>query len=316
MSAPPSSLAEVVGLATRWVAALAPMGGPPAPGEDLTELAGRLALSAWSGIGDRDQARRVGEQIGRQFAEANLTSPGVVGNVVTALGDHWLGRRPDPPDQDVDLTCVAAMQGSLAAGHAATVQRLLLAQQEAIHRATVAARVTTEQRLRHEASHDSLTGLANRALFLHRLDAALTDPDPTDQVAVCLLDLDQFTTVNATYGHLGGDLVLQVVAGRLAAAVEGTPALLARIDGDEFAVLLSGAEPLGTRGLDVRLLDSLRLPVPLGGRPPVQVRASAAVVELPAAQTDTNAVLRAADLALRAAKDPAPAPLPVRCPAE
>jgi diguanylate cyclase (GGDEF)-like protein len=302
---------EVVGLATRWVAALAPLGGPPATSENLTELAGRLALSAGTGIRDPDQAAKIGRQIGRQLAEANLTSPDAVGRAVIALGDHWLGRRPDPPSEGVDPACVTAMQGGLAAGHAAAVQRRLLAQQEAIHRATVAARNAAEQRLRHEANHDNLTGLANRMLFLDRLKAALAAPGPTDHVAVCLLDLDQFSTVNTAHGHLNGDLVLRAVAGRLAAALEGSPTLLARLDGDEFAALLSGAEPLGARNLDTRLLESLRQPVRLDGRPPVLVRASAAVVQLPAAQTDANAVLRAAELALRTVKDPGPSHLTV-----
>jgi hypothetical protein len=121
------------------VQVLAPVAGPPVTGEDLTELAGRLALTAGSGLHDPRDAARTGEQIGRQLAEANLTSPDAVRRAVTALGDHWLAPAPSP---GIDPTCVTAMQGGLAAGHADAVQRLLLAQQEAIHRAAVTARTT------------------------------------------------------------------------------------------------------------------------------------------------------------------------------
>jgi diguanylate cyclase (GGDEF)-like protein len=309
MNGAPSLLTRVVGLAKAWVEAWGPIGGSLATGEDLTELAGRLALAAGDGIHDRRQAARVGERIGRQLAEANLTSPEAVRHTVTVLGHHWLTgfvspREPaDPPVPEVDPACVAVMQGSLAAGHAAAVQRLLLAQQEAIHRATITARDDAEQRLRHEVTHDSLTGLANRSTFLHCLDAALLDPHPDDRVALCLLDLDGFTTVNVAHGPLGGDRVLRAVAQRLATAVEGSPALLARFGGDEFAVLLSGPPPLPAADLAARLLAALQQePVLVDGTQQVRVDASAGVVELPAARTKADAALRMADLALRTAK--------------
>jgi diguanylate cyclase (GGDEF)-like protein len=299
------SLTDLVGLASRWVQVLAPVAGPLTAGEDLAKLAGRLALDASSGLDDTGQAAHAGQLIGRQLAEANLTSPEAVSRAVVALGDHW--RQAAPPEP----ACVTAMQGGIAAGHARTVQQLLLTQQEAIHRATVAARSSAQDRLRYEAAHDRLTGLANRAHFLHLLDEALTGyQDNSDgRILLCLLDLSGFATVNLVYGHRGGDRVLRSVAERLSTAVDGTATLLARFGGDEFAVLQHGPATgtgagLATSPIELatRLLSTLDPPIPLGGTREVQIVAHAGCVELVIGQTTLDDALHSADLALRARK--------------
>jgi diguanylate cyclase (GGDEF)-like protein/PAS domain S-box-containing protein len=167
-----------------------------------------------------------------------------------------------------------------------------------------------QEQLLREATHDSLTGLPNRALFLQRLDAAIADPDPEGRVAVLFLDLDGFKFVNDSRGHLVGDQVLVAVAGRLAgtvaeaAAGAGFEALLARLAGDEFVVLMTGRagdlRPVEVAG---ELLGSLEEPVTVVGQQPVHVRASVGVVELPVGDTPAGEVLRIADLALHAAKE-------------
>jgi PAS domain S-box-containing protein len=151
-------LAEAVRLAGVLVDVLTGAGGLLAAGGGLPDLAGRLALMACTGLDDRGRAREAGLQVGRSLAEANLTAPAVVEDVVTALGDHWLGRgrqgsgrqgsgwlgrgRQGPP---VDPGCVAAIQGGVAGGHTEVVRRLLLAQQDAIHRAAFQARDDAER---------------------------------------------------------------------------------------------------------------------------------------------------------------------------
>ncbi len=104
----------------------------------------------------------------------------------------------------------------------------------------IRAQRESQDRLRHEATHDALTGLANRALFRERLAAALH----TDGATVILVDLDDFKTVNDSLGHGVGDDLLAAVgtALREAAGADGLPA---RLGGDEFAVLITDPAVLG-----------------------------------------------------------------------
>ena len=107
---------------------------------------------------------------------------------------------------------------------------LLIAPLIAVHRS---ARLASERE--HEALHDALTGLPNRALFLARLRQACVDLDRRP-LAVMLLDLDHFKEINDTLGHHVGDLLLVEVARRLRGTIrEGD--LVARLGGDEFAIL-------------------------------------------------------------------------------
>jgi len=108
------------------------------------------------------------------------------------------------------------------------------------------------QRLRHDATHDVLTGLANRALLQERLDAVLADDELAD-AAVLLLDLDGFKEVNDALGHEVGDRLLRVVGERLDAC-SPPGSTVARLGGDEFAVLLpiaTGVDPQRAKRLGV-----------------------------------------------------------------
>ncbi|HEX6307144.1 MAG TPA: EAL domain-containing protein [Longimicrobiales bacterium] len=100
-------------------------------------------------------------------------------------------------------------------------------------------RKRAEQRLLHNAFHDALTGLPNRALFTDRLNVALARwrRDPSETCAVMFLDLDRFKVVNDSLGHSVGDALLMRVAGALAACLRAHETI-ARLGGDEFAVLL------------------------------------------------------------------------------
>ncbi|MDT3252164.1 diguanylate cyclase [Serratia sp. root2] len=92
--------------------------------------------------------------------------------------------------------------------------------------------------LTHRATHDSLTGLPNRAFFEGRLSRALGDIEPTEKLAVLFIDGDRFKEVNDSYGHAAGDAVLTTIAGRIRAQLRESD-LVARLGGDEFAVLLA-----------------------------------------------------------------------------
>ncbi|GAA4966742.1 putative bifunctional diguanylate cyclase/phosphodiesterase [Actinoplanes utahensis] len=149
----------------------------------------------------------------------------------------------------------------------------------------------SEARLRHEATHDPLTGLANRALFRRSLEAALA----TGPATVVLADLDEFKTVNDSLGHDAGDGLLVAFADVLRAAA-GPGAEVARLAGDEFAVLLPG----DTAGEAVAERITAATALPLGEqRLLVQFSAGLATA---ARGTPASRLLRGADAALYAAK--------------
>ena len=158
-----------------------------------------------------------------------------------------------------------------------------------------------ERKLSHRAFHDELTGLANRALFLDRMDHALrvarSDADP---VVVLFVDLDDFKSVNDALGHGVGDQLLRTIADRIK-ATSGSGDTPARLGGDEFALLLEDRGGVD-RALDVaeRLLDGLREPVRLAGYD-LAVLASVGVAVAAPGMT-TSSLLRDADIAMYEAK--------------
>ena len=151
------------------------------------------------------------------------------------------------------------------------------------------------------AFHDELTGLANRALFLDRMDHALrvTRPD-ADPVVVLFVDLDDFKSVNDALGHSVGDQMLRAIAERIR-GVSGVGDTPARLGGDEFALLLEDRGGVD-RALDVaeRLLADLHEPVALGGHD-IAVLASVGVAVASPGMT-TAGLLRDADIAMYEAK--------------
>ena len=131
----------------------------------------------------------------------------------------------------------------------------------------VTERRQLEEQLQHQAFHDPLTGLANRALFGDRVSHALwrTSRHPDERLAVLFVDLDDFKLVNDSLGHAAGDELLGAVAERIRACLrrQDTPA---RLGGDEFGILLEEADR-GTAGeVAERILEGLRQPFALSGR--------------------------------------------------
>ena len=158
-----------------------------------------------------------------------------------------------------------------------------------------------ERQLSHRAFHDELTGLANRALFLDRMDHALRVTRPEDDpVVVLFVDLDDFKAVNDALGHGVGDQMLRSIADRIR-QVAGTGDTPARLGGDEFALLLEDRGGVD-RALDVAegLLEALRQPVALAGYD-LTVLASVGVAVSTPGMT-TAGLLRDADIAMYEAK--------------
>jgi len=168
----------------------------------------------------------------------------------------------------------------------------------------ITARHDLQARVLHQATHDALTGLPNRSLFLERLEQVVNQARPGTRVALCFLDLDGFKYLNDSRGHLVGDHVLQEVARRLAGGARRSGSLLARLAGDEFAVLIT-SEPGQVHPVELarELQATLAAPIAVEGQLPVAVRASVGVVDVRAGEAAASDLLRAAELSLHAAKD-------------
>jgi diguanylate cyclase (GGDEF)-like protein len=166
----------------------------------------------------------------------------------------------------------------------------------------VSERKNLEDELRHQAFHDSLTGLANGALFRDRVEHALARQRRTGgPLAVLLVDLDDFKTINDSLGHDGGDHVLCQVASRLRSAVRSSDTV-ARLGGDEFAILLEdSARGNGPSRAAERALARLAPPVRVNGRSLI-VSASIGAAIANKGRPGGEELLRNADVAMYAAK--------------
>jgi diguanylate cyclase (GGDEF)-like protein len=159
-----------------------------------------------------------------------------------------------------------------------------------------------DDRMRFQAFHDALTGLANRALLYDRMELAL-DGGAGDRkgVAVLLMDLDRFKAINDTLGHAAGDRVLQEVAGRLAANTRADDTI-ARMGGDEFVVLLEETEsPDFVEALASRILASMAEPLDIDGVT-VELGGSMGIAYAQPGTIASDELLRQADAAMYESK--------------
>jgi diguanylate cyclase (GGDEF)-like protein/PAS domain S-box-containing protein len=166
----------------------------------------------------------------------------------------------------------------------------------------VTDRKILEEELAHQAFHDSLTGLSNRAVFHDRIDHALARSGRHGyRLAVFLLDLDGFKTINDSLGHDAGDQLLIAVAKRL--EFQGrTSDTVARIGGDEFGILLEDdADEMRARALADRALSAFAVPFDVRGRE-VFIRASIGIALSVPGDSAPDELLRNADTAMYAAK--------------
>jgi diguanylate cyclase (GGDEF)-like protein len=160
----------------------------------------------------------------------------------------------------------------------------------------------SEERFRHMALHDALTGLATRLLLDDRLTAAWKSAKRHQTgLALLMVDIDKFKEINDSFGHQAGDEVLRVTAGRLMQAVRISDTV-ARIGGDEFVVLLVDMhDPQMAERIAAKIVKSLAQPVPFAGRE-IPVSVSVGVDTSDAGGLDEEALLKSADDALYQAK--------------
>ena len=166
----------------------------------------------------------------------------------------------------------------------------------------VTERVRLEEELTHQAFHDGLTGLPNRALFRDRLDQSLARSERSQEgLAVLMLDLDGFKQVNDSLGHDAGDQLLEEVARRFGEVTRPADTL-ARFGGDEFALLLEGTNETQAVAAAKRLVRNLSEPIRIAEHELV-LGASVGIAMHAGGAAESEELIRHADLAMYAAKE-------------
>ncbi len=158
-----------------------------------------------------------------------------------------------------------------------------------------------QRSLQHQATHDSLTGLPNRAALLAHLERALAPDRSQPSIALLMLDLCRFKEVNDTLGHNVGDRVLCEVAQRFGQAL-GERGFIARIGGDEFTVVIDRPHSAESIALTSQALaDCLRAPIDVAGIS-IEVGVSIGIARFPQDASEAQTLLRHADVAMYVAK--------------
>ncbi len=167
----------------------------------------------------------------------------------------------------------------------------------------ISVRERIEARLKHQVMHDPLTGLPNRLYMRDRIEHAIArfHRYPQRTFALLYLDVDRFKVVNDSLGHLAGDELLKEVSRRLQQCVR-EPDLVARLSGDEFALLLEEIPQANTAShVAQRILDALQEPMTIGGRE-LRIFASIGIAISEPRHQSTDSLLQDADTALYSAK--------------
>jgi len=186
-----------------------------------------------------------------------------------------------------------------------TISSLDVPRSEAVVAIAIVENVTErkafDDHLRHVAVHDHLTSLPNHAQFVRRLDAVLGDPAAASEHAVLFIDLDRFKLVNDMLGHHAGDRALVIAGERLRAATRATD-LVARLHGDEFAILAADVHNASeARATAERIRRDLFAPLTIETQP-VSLSASIGIVDDLTRYASAEQVLRDADIAMYDAK--------------
>jgi diguanylate cyclase (GGDEF)-like protein len=170
-----------------------------------------------------------------------------------------------------------------------------------VHVVDVTEEVRTGERLAWSATHDEVTGLANRTHFLDALRQELKDPD-RPAIAVLFLDLDRFKVVNDSLGHASGDDLLRVMAGRLRDVARPSD-LVARFGGDEFTMLVRESDATTGSSVAEEVRQALAVPADLGESLVDLTTSIGVAVALPEVRIEAEELVRDADAAMYRAKE-------------
>ncbi|MRH89206.1 diguanylate cyclase [Nocardia sp. SYP-A9097] len=293
--------AVVTATVREWARAAHPGGAgsivPALEPDDMERIFGRIIGELLELAGSEPFPVPAARAIGRRLAEAPFERTRMLAPASRAL----LGLAPGEPGSLI-ATRWPFIASQAIDSYAEALQQRALAQQERSLSEAVSVRVqeiaALQTRLRHEATHDALTDLANRSLLKERVRMMSTDP--ARGVGLLLIDLDDFKQINDGYGHSVGDEVLVTIAQRLRSACPAET-VISRYGGDEFVVALPvRRNSLGE--LAMRVLAALCEPVHTAAGP---VPASASVGTAfcpPGRDCDFADLLRSADRAMYSAK--------------
>jgi diguanylate cyclase (GGDEF)-like protein len=256
------------------------------------------ANAAWIRNGEllRDQGIEPGG-VGDDYLDSMAKGLDPDDHAVLAAGIEALIHGPeDAPPFDHEY---CAPLGATSAWFRVQASRVVSSRDVVVSHTDVTDKVEGERALAWQASHDELTGLANRSRMLELIGEALTDPD-TRTTALLHLDLDGFKTVNDSLGHQVGDALLRQVAYRLVEQVRPGDAV-GRLAGDQFLVLARDVDSNEAAALAFRLQTSFAAPFPAEGLS-VPLSASIGVAVAAHDSEDAHGLLSDADSAMYAAK--------------
>jgi diguanylate cyclase (GGDEF)-like protein/PAS domain S-box-containing protein len=277
------------------------IGGPLllAIGRDISERrAAETRLRAVAAMGERALAGADPADLAAEAVELMRTTLPVAGAEVRLAGGAALASDGPMTEAALRLPIGTGDELIVAPARELADEELSLVRAVANTLATALARLRGEERMRHEAVHDPLTGLANRTLLRDRLEHALARSKREGGVTgVLFVDLDNFKQVNDQYGHATGDSLLAELGSRLRVAVRPADTV-ARLGGDEFVVVCEKVDAQSALALGRRLQKAIQVPVTFGE---VEHRLSASI-GIALGQTDPDALLGDADAAVYRAK--------------
>ncbi|MEV5833541.1 EAL domain-containing protein [Nocardia sp. NPDC052112] len=287
-------------LAGRWTAALT--GGArdhvvPMSASEAHMLLTRLTREFETATQTTESADRVAE-LGAELARSHFVGDEALGRSIALLSAHFTAAGTVSADRLGDLLA------AFANGYLRAFRAWLLAEQESVRAAEIAARRAvaeqlraSEARLRYRAHHDHLTGLPNRTKFIDALATAFADPSA--DFGLCYIDLDHFKLVNDTFGHAFGDQLLIQAGARLRARAQPGQ-LVARMGGDEFVFLVPQSRET-VAAIAKRILEAFTRPFDIDGHH-LTVTASIGVMEGRTEHTTADELLQAADTTMYRAK--------------